>query len=63
MLACKTLEAAYYYGRSVAQFIIKCLKALWKDEFNSKVSNVLLLCSDIVAYILLARKMMKEAIS
>lgn len=58
MLTCKTLDVVN--GHSVSEFVIQCLKNLWGDQFDSKVQDVLILCTDSVAYMLLAGRILKN---
>lgn len=58
MLACQTLDSVN--GQSISQFVIECLKKIWGELFDSKVNNVLIMCTDSVAYMLLAGRILKE---
>lgn len=58
MLACNTLDAVN--GQTVSQFVIECLRKLWGDLFQSRVQNVLMMCTDSVAYMILAGKILKR---
>lgn len=52
LIACKMLEVVN--GQTISNFVIKCLENIWQDNFERKVDNVLVLCTDSVAYMLSA---------
>lgn len=58
LLTCQALDVVN--SRSVAEFVIQCLKNLWGCQFENKVQDVLILCTDSVAYMLLAGKILKN---
>lgn len=59
LIACKMLTVVN--GQTIAQFVLQCLlvEHLWQDSFESIVYNVLLLCTDSVAYMLSAERNLK----
>lgn len=61
LIASKILSAVN--GDSIAQFVIQCLESLWSNvfEFQYKVNNILMLCTDGAAYMLLAGKKLKNS--
>ncbi|XP_049868037.1 uncharacterized protein LOC126378420 [Pectinophora gossypiella] len=58
LIACKVLENIN--GKTISQFVIDCLKNLWGDSYEDKVESVLLLCTDSVAYMLTAGRVLKQ---
>lgn len=47
-------------GQTITQFVLECLENLWQDSFESKVGNVLMLCTDSVVYMLSAGRNLKK---
>lgn len=60
LMACKMLEVVN--GQTISNFVIECLKNIWQDNFESKVDNVLVLCTDSVAYMLSAGRNLKNVL-
>lgn len=58
LIACKMLTVVN--GQTISQFVLDCLENLWQDSFESKVNNVLVLCTDSVAYMLSAGRNLKN---
>lgn len=58
LLACKMLTVVN--GQTISQFVLDCLENLWQDSFESKVDNVLVLCTDSVAYMISAGRILKN---
>lgn len=58
LIACKMLEVVN--GQTIAQFVVECLESLWQNSFETKVSNVLILCTDSAAYMLSAGRNLKN---
>lgn len=58
LIACKMLTVVN--GQTITQFVLECLENLWQDSFETKASNVLVLCTDSVAYMLSAGRNLKH---
>lgn len=58
LIACKVLEVVN--GDTIAHFVIGCLQNMWGDSYETKVGDVLVLCSDSVAYMLKAGRLLKN---
>lgn len=58
LVACKMLEIVN--GETISNFVVECLKQLWGDSYESKFENVLLMCTDSVAYMLKAGRLLKN---
>ncbi|XP_047025944.1 uncharacterized protein LOC124640850 [Helicoverpa zea] len=57
LIACKMLEVVN--GQTIANFVIQCLENLWQNSFEEKVDNILILCTDSVAYMISAGQKLK----
>lgn len=57
LIACKVLETVN--GATTAQFVIESLREMWGESFSEKINNVLMLCTDSVAYMLRAGRLLK----
>lgn len=57
LIACKMLEKVN--GQTISNFVIECLQNIWQDNYERKVDNVLVLCTDSVAYMLSAGRNLK----
>lgn len=58
LIACKMLEKVN--GRTISNFVIECLEHMWGESCDTNVGNVLVLCTDSVAYMLLAGRLLKR---
>lgn len=58
LVACKVLEIVN--GNTIAQFVTDCLENMWRDSYESKVGDVAVLCTDSVAYMLKAGRVLKN---
>lgn len=58
LIACKMLTAVN--GQTITQFVLQCLENLWQNTFEAKVDNILMLCTDSVAYMLSAGRNLKH---
>lgn len=58
LLACKMIDTVN--GTTISQFVQDSLKNMWGSSFESKVDNVRMLCTDSVAYMISAGRMLKS---
>lgn len=57
LIACKMLETVN--SITMSDFVIESLRNMWGESFEEKTSNVLMLCTDSVAYMLRTGRLLK----
>lgn len=57
LIACGVLEKVN--GATMSEFVTNSLRNMWGDFFEEKVNDVLMLCTDSVAYMLRAGRLLK----
>lgn len=57
LIACQVLEKVN--GATMLEFVTNSLRNMWGDSFEEKLNNVLMLCTDSVAYMLRAGRLLK----
>jgi hypothetical protein len=60
LLACKVLPVVN--GETIAKFVTDCLETMWGESFENQRDNVLILCTDSVAYMLKAGRILKSVL-
>lgn len=58
LVACRVLERVN--GRTIAQFVKESFSEMWGESSLDKLNNVLMLCTDSVAYMLQAGRLLKQ---
>lgn len=56
LIACKMLETVN--GETISNFVMESLQSMWGESYEEKLSNVLMLCTDSVAYMLRAGRLL-----
>lgn len=60
LVACKVLTVVN--GETIAKFVTDCLEKMWGEGYENQLDNVLLLCTDSVAYMLKAGRILKSVL-